>query len=338
MRVLLTGGAGYLGSVLLPKLLRRKHEVRVIDVGFFGFGHMARMLPGIELVREDLRRVNNDTEFTDRLLEGVDVVIHLAAMSNDPSAELEPGLTREVNTTTTVNLAKAAKKVGAKFIFSSSCSVYGACDELITETSACAPLTTYAQSKLEAEKQLLQLEDKKWKPVILRNGTLFGYSPRMRFDLVINVFSLFSALHDEIKVFGDGKQWRPFLHVADCAKAFIFFAEKTTPIKHTIYNIANENLTVEDVAKIFSTLQPKLKINRAGNASEDTRNYRVNNSRMKEEGFHPQISAALGAEELQDALIRGAIEDPESILYQNVKWLKQLGISSSRVPVRRFAA
>lgn len=329
MKFLLTGGAGYLGSVLLPKLLRRQHDVRVVDNGYFGFAHIKHMLPHIDLVREDLCAVNKDSGLVSQLLENVDAVIHLAAMSNDPTAELDPQVTREVNTDTTITLATAAKKAGVKFLFSSSCSVYGGSEKLIDESGARSPLTTYAVSKVEAENALLKLADARWKPVILRNGTLFGFSPRMRFDLVVNTFSLFSALRNEIKVFGAGEQWRPFLHVSDCARAFIHFAERPQ-LKHLIYNIAHQNMTVTEVAALFSTLNPKLKVNTVKGDGDDRRNYQVTTEKMKSEGFSTRISVAMGAEEMQDAIVSGAIPDPESILYQNVKWLKQLGLNPPR--------
>ena len=329
MRILLTGGAGYLGSVLLPKLLARQHDVRVVDNGYFGFAHLKNLLPHIELVREDLCRINSDFAFARTLLEGVDVVIHLAAMSNDPSAELDPSVTRTVNTHTTVTLAKAAKAMGVRFIFSSSCSVYGGSEKLIDENGKRAPLTTYAVSKMEAEDELLKLVDKNWNPIILRNGTLFGFSPRMRFDLVVNTFSLFSCLKNEIKVFGAGDQWRPFLHVSDCARAFLFFAEKPD-CEHIIYNVAHENMTVTQVADIMQSLNPSLKVvvNREGGT--DHRNYRVVFDRLKKTGFQTRVSVIMGAEEIQDAILTGAIPDPESVLYQNVKWLKQLGLQPPR--------
>lgn len=336
MKILLTGGAGYLGSVLLPKLLRRQHDVRVVDNGYFGFSHLKNMLPNVDLVREDLCLVNKDPRFLAQLLDGVDAVIHLAAMSNDPTAELDPKVTREVNTTTTATIAKACKQKGTRFLFSSSCSIYGGSSELIDESGKKGPLTTYAVSKVEAENALLELSDEKWRPIILRNGTLFGYSPRMRFDLVVNTFSLFSSLKNEIKVFGAGEQWRPFLHVSDCARAFIHFMEKGS-VKHPIYNIGHENMTVAQLASLFQTMNPALKVVSVPGDGDDRRNYRVVVDRMREEGFETRVSVAMGAEEIQDAIVSGAIPDPESVLYQNVKWLKQLGLNPPRGRILRAA-
>lgn len=332
MRILLTGGAGYLGSVLLPKLLRRGHEVRIVDIGFFGLAHIQRMIPKVDFIREDLIQINRDPKLCDKLLEDVDAVIHLAAMSNDPAADLDPQMTEEINTRTTATLAQCAKKRNIRFTFASSCSVYGTNAGVIDENGSLDPLTTYAISKVKAEQILLGLEDSLWKPMILRFGTLFGYSPRMRFDLVVNIFALFSIQKNEIKVFGDGKHWRPFLHVEDCARAVVYFTELKRP-QHSIYNISHENLSVREVAEIYKTLTPNLRVVTVKAESEDLRNYRVSNERMVREGFLTKNDVASGAEELQDALTSGTIPDPESLLYQNVKWLKQLGLR----PTSRFS-
>jgi nucleoside-diphosphate-sugar epimerase len=279
--------------------------------------------PAVELVREDVRALARDKERLTELLDGVDCIIHLAAISNDPSAELNPKLTKEVNYEATVALAEAARARGVKFVFSSSCSVYGEADGEIDEDGAVAPLTVYAVSKVESEKALAALATDNWRPVILRNGTLFGYSPRMRFDLVVNIFSLYSALHNEIKIFGDGQQWRPFLHVADCARAFVFFAERTEP-GHLIYNIAHENLRVTDIAAQFGRINPLLKPVFVPLDDIDRRDYRVSTQRMTDEGFRPRLTVEMGAEEMIEAIISGAITDPESIFYRNAKWLKEL--------------
>jgi nucleoside-diphosphate-sugar epimerase len=323
MQILVTGGAGYLGSVLLPKLLARGHRVRVLDLGYFGLGHLRGLRPAVEIVREDLRSVVEDLAGLRECLAGCDCVIHLAAISNDPSAELNPELTEEVNFRATAALAEASRRAGARFVFSSSCSVYGGASDEIDEDGPVAPLTTYAVSKVRAEEVLRDLARPGWSPVILRNGTLFGFSPRMRFDLVVNIFSLYSALHNKIKVFGDGAQWRPFLHVADCARAFVHFAEKPET-EHFCYNVARENLRVADVARLFQRINPALSVVHVGGMDEDARDYRVSTRRMVAEGFHTRIGVEMGAEEMVEAIVSGAIPDPESIFYRNAKWLREL--------------
>ena len=323
MKILVTGGAGYLGSVLIPKLVVRRHEVRVLDVGYFGIGHLRAYQPGVEILRDDLRHLLTEAPFADRLLDGVDCIIHLAAISNDPSAELQPELTSEVNLVATQALADVARARGIRFIFSSSCSVYGSADSLIDEDGPTQPLTVYAVSKLKAEEYLESIATNDWRPIILRNGTLFGHSARMRFDLVVNIFSLHSTLYQEIRIFGSGEHWRPFLHVRDCARAFLHFAELENP-KHLRYNIANENLRVVDVARVFAELNPGLRIQHADLPTDDVRNYRVTAQRAAAEGYRPTIDVRTGAEEICEAIVSGAIPDPESVFYRNAKWLAEL--------------
>jgi nucleoside-diphosphate-sugar epimerase len=295
----------------------------VLDIGYFGLGHLNALRPMVELIRDDLRAVVAKPARLRELLSDCDCIIHLAAISNDPSAELNPELTEEVNFSATRILAESAKTLGIRFIFSSSCSVYGEAEGEVGEEGAIAPLTVYAISKIKSEVALKELASPAWSPVILRNGTLFGYSPRMRFDLVVNIFSLYSTLHNEIKVFGDGEHWRPFLHVSDCARAFVFFAEKPET-RYLCYNIAHENLRVVDIAEIFKQLNPSLVATHLELVDEDRRDYAVSTERMKDDGFHTRVNVEMGAEEMIGAIVSGLITDPESIFYRNAKWLKEL--------------
>ena len=323
MKILVTGGAGYLGSVLVPKLLARGHQVRVVDVGYFGLAHTRSLRGSIEVIREDVCRAASDSCAVGQWLDDCDAVIHLAAISNDPSAELNPELTERVNLHATATLAEGARKRGLKFVFSSSCSVYGEAEGEIDEEGLVNPLTTYAMTKVRAERVLRDLATGDWMPVILRNGTLFGYSPRMRFDLVINIFALYGALYNEIKVFGDGRQWRPYLHVNDCARAFVFFVEAPSAT-HICYNVAAENLRVTDVAEIFQTLNPLLKVTHLDLADVDRRDYRVSTVRLRDEGFETHGDVRGGSETLIEAIVTGAIQEPEAVFYRNAKWLKEL--------------
>jgi nucleoside-diphosphate-sugar epimerase len=322
MNILVTGGAGYLGSVLIPKLLVRGHKARVVDLGYFGVAHLRGMQPGVELIREDIRRIS-DSDFLNGMLDSIDCILHLAAISNDPSAELHPELTEDINFKATVMLAEAARARRIPFVFSSSCSVYGEAEGKLDEDGLVNPLTVYAISKVKAEQELLRMADTQWRPVILRNGTLFGYSPRMRFDLVVNIFSLYSVLYGQIKVFGDGLQWRPFLHVADCARAFLFFAEKRD-VRHICYNVSHENLRVADLAEVFRELRPGLEVVHTPAADVDTRDYSVTTDRLRSEGFEARVDVRGGAEQMMEAIVAGLIPDPESVFYRNAKWLKEL--------------
>jgi nucleoside-diphosphate-sugar epimerase len=215
------------------------------------------------------------------------------------------------------------KERGIRFIFSSSCSVYGEAPGEADEDGQTNPLTVYAKSKIETDAFLLSIADKHWRPAILRNGTLFGFSPRMRFDLVINIFSYCSTLYNEVRVFGDGKQWRPFLHVADCARAFIHFVENPNH-KHLMCNIAHENFRVVDLIGIFQKINPNCQPVYVKLDNPDNRNYHVSVARMKEEGIQPTVSVTAGAEEIVEAIVTGRIADPEAIYYRNAKWLKEL--------------
>ncbi len=323
MKVLVTGGAGYLGSVLIPKLVARGHQVRVIDIGYFGVSRLRATRPAVEILREDLRDIVESPVRLQEVLEGCQAVVHLAAISNDPSAELRPELTRELNFRTTVRLAEACRSLGIRFLFSSSCSIYGSSPGEATETSPVNPITVYAESKFNAEEALTAMADRCWRPVILRNGTLFGYSQRMRFDLVVNIFSLHSTLHNEITIFGTGEQWRPFLHVSDCAAAFVHFIEATESW-HMCYNIAGQNLRVVDLAKIFQSMNPSLRVEHSLLPDPDRRDYAVSTDRMHESGFWARFDIRTGAEMLVESIISGLIPDPESNFYRNAKWLKEL--------------
>lgn len=323
MNILVTGGAGYLGSVLIPKLLVRGHKVRTLDIGYFGVEHLRAMQPTVEIVRDDIRAVLADKTALDALLKDIEVVVHLAAISNDPSAELNPQLTEEVNFEASRDLAAACKERGIRFIFSSSCSVYGEAPGEVAEDGQTNPLTVYAHSKVNTDNYLHSIADKNWRPVILRNGTLFGFSPRMRFDLVINIFSYCSTLYNEVRIFGDGQQWRPFLHVADCARAFIHFVENPNQ-PHLMYNIAHENLRVVDLIDVFQKINPAVKPVYVKLDNPDNRNYHVSIARMKKAGIHPSVSVTTGAEEIVEAIVTGRIADPEAIYYRNAKWLKEL--------------
>jgi len=277
---------------------------------------------GVELIREDLRRVDTRV-FLERALADIECIVHLAAISNDPSAELHPDLTDEINFRTTLILAEAARARRIPFLFSSSCSIYGEAAGELGEDGQINPLTVYAVSKVKAEQELERLADHRWRPVILRNGTLFGYSRRMRFDLVVNIFSLYATLHNQIRIFGTGLQWRPFLHVDDCARAFAFFAERRE-LSHIVYNIAHQNLRVVDLAEVFRELRPGLDVAHTASPDLDARDYSVSTARMAAEGFEPRTDIRTGAERMMEAIVSGVIRDPESLFYRNAKWLKEL--------------
>jgi nucleoside-diphosphate-sugar epimerase len=323
MNVLVTGGSGYLGSRLVPKLLIRGHGVRVCDMGPVTISQLpsgARL----EVIRRDITELLSDDVALKETLEGSDCVIHLAAISSDRAAEEDADSVQTINVDLTGALAKAARERNLRFLFSSTCAIYGHGSVSFEEEDAPRPLSAYAASKVEAERVIIDLARGSWKPVILRNGTLYGYSARMRFDLVVNLFSFHSTLYNEIRLFGRAEHWRPFLHVADCADAFVFCAEMDS-LRHMVYNVAHESLRIVDLIDVFRSINPRLKALHVEAFAEDLRSYRVSTRRIHEAGFRTRIGIELGAEELVHALVSGLIPDPESAYRRIPKWTEGRG-------------
>ena len=211
--ILVTGGAGYIGCVLVRELLDRGEAVRVFDKLFFGDEPLSEFRDRIELVEGDIRSID------EAALAGIDSVVHLAGLSNDPTAEYNPRANYEINTIATERLALLSKRAGVRrFTFASTCSIYDrglfADDVLVDETAEVSPRAAYAVSNHDAEKILLQLADESFSPVIFRQGTVFGYSPRMRYDLVVNTFVKDALSKGRLTVFGGGEMWRPLVDVS----------------------------------------------------------------------------------------------------------------------------
>lgn len=245
MAVLVTGGAGYIGSVLVPKLLGKGYRVRVLDRFYFGdtLGPVAKQHPKrLELVRGDVRAHN------ERVFDGVHAVIDLAGISNDPSCELKPELTRAVNFDGAVATMKLARKSGvARYVFASSCSVYGRGEGLgLTEMSELNPVSLYAKCKANAEKALFSLRAEGFCTTVLRLATVFGMSRRMRFDLAVNVMTKNAYTRGTISVDGGGKQWRPFVHVEDAADTMIaMLTAPTEVIDGQVFNVGDDAQNVQ---------------------------------------------------------------------------------------------
>jgi len=279
MRIFLTGHLGYVGSVLLKYAIKDNFEVTGCDIGYYPQGFLDAESSKINFLKKDLRDVTKED------LRGCDAVIHLAALSNDPLGELNSSLTNEINFKTTIRLAKLAKESGIeKFLFSSSCSTYGATTEIVDETSTLAPITSYAKSKVDSERELLKLKDDRFSPVILRNATAYGLSPSLRLDLVVNNLVGIAFTTGIIKLLSDGTAWRPLLHVEDMSNAFIQVLKSSDEkVSGQIFNVGSneDNFRVRQIAELVEEIMPDSKIEYAKNANKDSRSYTVNFNKIK---------------------------------------------------------
>ena len=301
MRVLVTGHEGYLGSVLVPRLVDAGHEVVGLDTGLFADGTIGPVPADVPALRVDLRDVTKD-----HLAEvAPDAVMHLAALCNDPLGDLDPELTYDVNHRSTIRLAKAAKAAGVeRFLFSSSCSLYGAGadDSPLDENAGFAPLTPYGESKILSEQDLVQLADDDFSPIFLRNATAYGFSPRLRGDLVVNDLVGHALLAGNIGLRSNGLAWRPLVHADDIASAFIALLEAPRDVVHArAYNVgsSDENYLIRDVANLVQEVVGG-EVTFAEGAGADARNYRVTCDRIAAEvpEFKPRWTVRTGIEQL----------------------------------------
>lgn len=335
VRILLTGHLGYIGTVLAPMLLQRGHEVVGLDSDLYGtctFGPDDEIAP-VDTLRKDIR----DVELDD--VRGFDSVLHLAGLSNDPLGDLNPDLTFEINHKASVRLAELAKQAGVgRFIFSSSCSNYGAAgDEFLDESAAFNPVTPYGQSKVRVERDVAKLADDAFSPVFLRNATAYGYSPRLRFDLVVNNLTAWAHTTGKIHLKSDGSAWRPLIHVEDISRAFVAVAEAPREDVHNeAFNVCAtaENYPVRDVATIVGEVVAGSEVEFAAGAGADERNYRVNGDKFAAafEPFRPQWTVRKGAEELYTKYkeIGVTLDEFEGSRYKRVAHVRNL-LSSGRI-------
>ena len=302
MKVLVTGSSGYVGSVLCPVFEEHGHEVVGLDTGYYD---------GCDFGAYDgeRRRITVDVRDVEPAhMEGFDAVVHLAALSNDPLGDLSPQLTHEINHQGTVRVARAAKQAGVpRFVFASSCSMYGAsdADALLAEDAPLRPLTAYAESKVRSEEALRELDGDGLTTVSMRNATVYGVSPRLRLDIVLNNLAGWSHVTGKIRLLSDGMSWRPLLHVRDLAKVAVRMVEAPSElVAGRAFNIgsAAQNYLVRDLAEILAEVTG-CEVEFAGDASPDPRSYRVDFSAL--ERAFPDLeldwNARRGAEELVGA-------------------------------------
>jgi nucleoside-diphosphate-sugar epimerase len=327
MRVLLTGNEGYIGTLLVPLLWARNHEVVGLDSGLFRECTLKAIRPIEKTIRKDVR----DVEARD--LEGIDAVIHLAGLSNDPLGNLHPRFTHEINHEASVRLAELAKRAGIRrFLHASTCSVYGAAgDDMLDEDSPFNPVTPYAESKARAEQDLRRLADHTFCPVYLRAATAFGVSPLLRFDLAVNNLVAWAATTGQVYLKSLGTSWRPLVHIEDIALAYITLLHAPEAKVHNqAFNIGRteENYRIRDVAEIVRQTVPGTSIEFAPDASPDLRNYRVSCDRIARElpEYRPHWSVAQGVEEVYRGILEWGLhrDDFEGPRYNRIAYLKQL--------------
>jgi len=273
-RVLITGHRGYIGSVLAPRLLERGYEVIGVDAGYFDACALAPSWSSLREWTADIRDLSRAE------LRGFDAVVHLAALSNDPLGELNPAWTEEINTRAAIRLAELARQAGvARFVFSSSCILYGdAGDAEVDETSPPDPRTVYARSKGEAERGIAGVAGPGFSPVFLRNGTVWGFSPRMRLDTVVNNLTASALATGRITIHSDGRPWRPVVHVEDVAAAFAAALEAPAHLVHNqAINVGDRasNRTVREVARVVAAAVPGSMVEQLALPGADQRSYRA---------------------------------------------------------------
>jgi nucleoside-diphosphate-sugar epimerase len=320
--ILVTGGAGYVGAMLVPKLLAQGYRVIVIDLFIYGTDVLPDH-PQLTCVKGDIR----NQDLLRKVIPGCDAVIHLACISNDPSYELDPVLGKSINYDAFIPLVDIAKASSVRrFIYASSSSVYGIkAESEVTEDLPLEPLTDYSKYKALCEKYLNNAADSNFTVATLRPSTVCGYSPRQRLDLTVNIFTNQAVNNGKLTVFG-GKQMRPNLHIDDMTNAYLFFLEQPDQkIQKKIYNVGYENYTVGDIAAMVRDIIDRtLPIETT--PSNDARSYHVSAKKLKEElGFRPKRSVQDAISDLKKAFDQGLIPDAmRDIRYYNIKTMQHL--------------
>ncbi|NJN58486.1 MAG: SDR family oxidoreductase [Leptolyngbyaceae cyanobacterium SL_5_9] len=301
MQVLVTGTEGYLGSLLAPLLMERGHDVTGVDTGYYKVGWLynATHLTA-KTLNKDIRHIQLED------LTGMDAIVHMAELSNDPTGQLAPNITYDINHKGSVRLAELAKQAGVRrFVYMSSCSVYGVATEGdVTEETPVNPQTAYAECKTLVERDVTQMADDNFSPTFMRNATAFGASPRMRFDIVLNNLAGLAWTTKEIKMTSDGTPWRPLVHALDIAKSIICTLEAPRDIVHDqIFNVGDtaNNYQVKEIAEIIAEVFTGCQLS-FGDSGADNRSYRVSFEKINTQlpGFKCEWNAQRGAQQLYD--------------------------------------
>ena len=325
-KVLVTGGAGYVGAVLIPKLIRKGYKVTVVDLYIYGEDVLAEVQgnPLLTEVKGDIR----DRELMDRELQGVDAVIHLACISNDPSYELNPALGKSINYDAFIQLVELSKKNSVKrFIYASSSSVYGIKKESnVTEDLPLEPLTDYSKYKAMCEDVLMKAASDDFTVCVLRPATVCGYSPRLRLDLTVNILTNHAINKGEITVFG-GDQLRPNIHIEDMTELYVKMLEyPADKIHKKIFNAGYENYKVSEIARMVKKVICDVPVSIV--PTDDNRSYHISSEKIRRElGFSPSHTVEGAVGDLKKAFDDGKIKDPlNNIRYYNIQTMKAVNL------------
>ncbi|MEW6718186.1 MAG: SDR family oxidoreductase [Chloroflexota bacterium] len=329
-KVLLVGGAGYVGSILAEELLERGYAVKILDRLYYGRDGLRVVHDRVELIVGDMRSAGAE------VLEGVDAVINVGGLSNDPTAEYNPLANHEMNTVSTRKLAEFCKERGiSRYVFASSCSIYDRGvgndhqDVLQDETSEVAPRAVYSRSKYEAERSLLEMAGDQFCPVILRKGTIYGFSPRMRYDLVVNTFVKDALTRGYLTLHYGGEMWRPLVDVRDVARAYIAALEAPDEkVRGEIFNVSFQNIRVSELA-----LRVREALRQAGVSVEirpdygykGVRSYRVSPRKIETVlGVHSKVSIEESVVDMVEKIKQYGYDDFDNPKYYNIRWMRLL--------------
>jgi len=338
-KVLLVGGAGYVGSVLAEELLERGYAVKILDRLYYGDNGLREIRDRVDLVVADMRVLPPD------LLEDVDAVVNVGGLSNDPTAEYNPKANYEMNTLATKTLAEMCRAAGVRrYVFASSCSIYDRGvgnydkDVIQDEETPVAPRAAYSSSKREAEKILLSMAGDDFCPVILRKGTIYGFSHRMRYDLVVNTFVKFALSQGYLNLHYGGEMWRPLVDVRDVARAYILAIQADEEkIKGQIFNVSHRNYRISELAlRVREALRqvdvdPEIRVDYG---YKGVRSYRVSTKKIERTlGFRPKVDIEESVIDMVEKIRRYGYTDFDNPRYYNIRWMRLLEESQQIISI-----